>query len=68
MKIRILKFRLFLVLFVFVLVTYACGPTAREREELRLEDSIELDQERRQLMERTGQILDSSQTQVADTL
>ena len=68
MKFSFLRSRVLLVLFVYSALLSACGPTAREREEQRLEDSIQLDEERRQLLERTGQMLDSVSRAPEDSL
>lgn len=43
----------------FLLFIFGCGPSAREREAQRKEDSLRLDQERIDLLERTGRMLDS---------
>ncbi|MEE4176101.1 MAG: hypothetical protein V2I46_01190 [Bacteroides sp.] len=68
MKIHFPKFRFFLILFAFAVLTNACGPSSSEQEKQRLEDSIQLDLERQQLLERTEQMLDSSHAPTADSL
>jgi hypothetical protein len=58
----------FAFLFIFFIFLSACGPTAEQQEKQRLEDSIRLDEERRELLERTGRMLDSISAAPADTL
>jgi len=50
---------LFALLFLFALSLSSCGPGAEQREQQRIEDSLRLDQERQELFERTGRMLDS---------
>ncbi len=58
----------FTFLFIFLVLLSACGPTAEQQEKQRLQDSIRLDEERRELLERTGRMLDSIRPAHADTL
>jgi hypothetical protein len=59
---------LFIFLFLLILSFTSCGPSAEQREQQRIEDSLRLDMERRELLERTGRMLDSISTPPADTL
>jgi hypothetical protein len=59
---------LFTFLFLLILSFTSCGPSAEQREQQRIEDSLRLDMERRELLERTGRMLDSISTPPADTL
>ena len=59
---------LLIFLFLFILSLTSCGPGAEQREQQRIEDSLRLDMERRELLERTGRMLDSISTPPADTL
>jgi len=54
-------FRVSAIIFSFSALMFftACGPTAQQREEQRIEDSLRLDLERRELLERTGRMIDS---------
>lgn len=57
-----------LLLFVAPSFFGGCGPSDRERRQQAIEDSLKLDQERRQLLERTGEMIDSAEVQLPDSL
>ncbi len=56
MHLRVSAIDLYLAVALFF---FACGPSAQEREAQCQEDSLRLYQERIDLLERTGQMLDS---------
>lgn len=59
---------LFTLLFLFALSLSSCGPGAEQREQQRIEDSLRLDQERQELFERTGRMLESAAPESTDSL
>lgn len=63
--------RIFSLLFIFSMafsLLSSCGPGAEQREQQRIEDSLRLDQERQELFERTGRMLDSVAAPAIDSL
>ncbi|MDX9940675.1 MAG: hypothetical protein RBS53_00490 [Bacteroidales bacterium] len=68
MKHNILKIFGLISLFFLPAFFTACGPSAKQREQQAKEDSIRLDRERQELLERAGTMIDSVKVELPDTL
>lgn len=48
-----------LLLFGFSLLFYSCGPSSEEQRKQEIEDSLKLEQDRRELLERANKMMES---------
>jgi len=55
--------------FIFLIIFLsACGPSAEERRQQEIEDSIQLEKERRELLDRAGRIFESPEDTIDQTV
>lgn len=60
------KFTFAFMAIVFLAIV-SCGPSAEEQERQRVEDSLKLEKDRIELLEKAGLIIDSAMQAVADS-
>ncbi len=66
MKKKLIKLFSFLMIFSFVILL-SCGPSAQSRRDNEVQDSLELEQERKELLNRANKILENGTTETEET-
>ncbi|TVQ89304.1 MAG: hypothetical protein EA393_07110 [Bacteroidetes bacterium] len=56
---KLISFANIFVFIFFIMILSACGPSEEERRQQEIEDSIQLEKDRRELLDRAGRIFES---------
>ncbi len=56
---KIFSSTLVITFFVLALVLTSCGPSAEERRQQEIEDSLQLEKDRRDLLDRAGKVFET---------